>query len=141
MAGLSQRSPEVRKREGIVMEMLNASVSVEEIAEKIGCTIDAVYKIRVRVLSRYVEKQADEYRNEDLARLEALTRTLWPKARRGDVQAIDRLLKIMERKAKYTGADAPVEIKVESVDQDREEGFAIIQKFKAKPGLSIVEAS
>jgi hypothetical protein len=35
----------------------------------------------------------------ELARLDALLSGLWPKARRGDVQAVDRVLKIDERRA------------------------------------------
>lgn len=34
----------------------------------------------------------------DLARLDAMLTGLWPKARRGDVQAVDRVLKISERR-------------------------------------------
>jgi hypothetical protein len=35
----------------------------------------------------------------ELARLDAMLTGLWPKARRGDVQAVDRVLKISERRS------------------------------------------
>lgn len=48
---------------------------------------------------------AEEVRALELERLDAMQAALWPKALRGNVGAIDRVLKIMERRAKYLGLD------------------------------------
>jgi hypothetical protein len=43
----------------------------------------------------------------ELMRLERLHAAVWPQAIRGDVNAVDRVLRIMERRARLLGLDAP----------------------------------
>src|SRR5262249_7331072 len=50
---------------------------------------------------------AGQVRALELSRLDELHRALWPLGLRGDLQAIDRLLKIAERRARLLGLDAP----------------------------------
>jgi len=45
---------------------------------------------------------------EQLSRLDGMLAGLWPAARKGAVGAVDRVLKIEERRAKLLGLDAPV---------------------------------
>lgn len=42
----------------------------------------------------------------ELDRLEALQAKLWPSAMQADLQSVDRILKIMDRRAKYLGLDS-----------------------------------
>lgn len=54
---------------------------------------------------------AGEVLATEIARLDAMLTGLWAKARRGDVQAIDRVLKIGERRAalrSLSGVDTPL---------------------------------
>lgn len=44
----------------------------------------------------------------ELARLDAMLAGLWPMARRGDVQAVDRVMRIEERRAVLKRESAPV---------------------------------
>lgn len=57
-----------------------------------------------------VEAQAGELIALELSRLDAMLAGLWPSARQGGLGAIDRVLKIMERRAKLLGLDAPVKV-------------------------------
>ncbi len=43
----------------------------------------------------------------DLDRLECLIAAVWPEAMRGNLPAVDRLTRLLERKAKLLGLDAP----------------------------------
>ncbi len=43
----------------------------------------------------------------DLDRLEHLIAAVWPEAVRGNLPAVDRVIRILERKAKLLGLDAP----------------------------------
>jgi ribosomal protein L15E len=54
----------------------------------------------------------DEIRTEEISRLDAMLSGLWPKARRGEVAAVDRVLRIMERRARLLGLDAPMRVGV-----------------------------
>ena len=50
----------------------------------------------------------DELRAEEVSRLDGMLAKLYPLAAEGDVQAIDRVIKIGERRAKLLGLDAPI---------------------------------
>jgi len=49
----------------------------------------------------------------ELLRLDELLNALWDTAIAGDLKAVDRVLKVMERRAKLLGLDAPFEIKTD----------------------------
>lgn len=54
-----------------------------------------------------VEGSASELKAEEVSRLDAMLAGLWPEARKGHLGAIDRVLRIMERRSKLLGLDAP----------------------------------
>jgi hypothetical protein len=60
-----------------------------------------------------LDAAADEMLQLELERLNTAQRSLWAKVLRGEETAIDRLLKIMERRAKYLGLDEPEEIRTQ----------------------------
>lgn len=55
-----------------------------------------------------VTADAGDMKAEQLSRLDGMLAGLWPAARKGAVGAVDRVLKIEERRAKLLGLDAPV---------------------------------
>lgn len=55
-----------------------------------------------------VSADSAELRAEEVSRLDAMLAGLWPDARRGSHGAVDRVIKIMERRAKLLGLDAPI---------------------------------
>lgn len=57
-------------------------------------------------------EDAQAVRQMEAERLDELLRGLWTKAKRGDPAAVDRVLKIMERRAKLLGLDAASELNV-----------------------------
>lgn len=48
-----------------------------------------------------------EARGQDLQRLDRLLAGIWDQARKGHLGAIDRVVKVLERRAKILGYDAP----------------------------------
>src|SRR5687768_1561567 len=58
------------------------------------------------------QEAADLLISEDIARLVAAEKAIWPAVLRGDVLAVDRLLRIMERRAKLLGLDAPKKVDI-----------------------------
>src|SRR5262245_7146320 len=68
-----------------------------------GCARDAV----LAALRDNVTEPNAEMRALELARLDALHEALWEKALGGDLPAVDRVLKVMERRSKMLGLDAP----------------------------------
>lgn len=56
---------------------------------------------------------ADQYRTLELERLDRMLVGLWTDARSGRWLAVDRVISIMERRAKLLGLDAPVNVKLD----------------------------
>ena len=58
-------------------------------------------------LKATLREPADEVRDLEVARLDAMLLPLWRRVQQGDERAVDRALKIMERRARLLGLDAP----------------------------------
>lgn len=85
-----------------------AGVSFEEIATRLGYSSKSgAYKAVTTALQKTIQEPANELRTLELTRLDAMLQATWDAAQRGLPQAVDRVLKIMERRAKYLGLDAP----------------------------------
>lgn len=91
----------------MAFELRKAGASYELIAEKLGYksakTVEVI--ISREVNKRYTQEDMQEVVQMELERLDALQLIAWRKAKEGDMGAIDRILKIMERRAKYLGLD------------------------------------
>jgi hypothetical protein len=105
-----------RERKAVVAALSGASF--DDIARDLGYTTRAgAWKAVQRALKRTVQPAADEYRQLELMRLDRLLVGLWPIAigdgdTPPDYEAIDRVIRIMQRRAKLLGLDAPVKIDV-----------------------------
>ena len=70
-------------------------------------------KRRIAELQSACSEAAAEVKAMELSRLDEMLAGLWDKAKTGDPQAIDRVLKIQERRAAYEGLDTPKALKLE----------------------------
>jgi hypothetical protein len=50
----------------------------------------------------------------ELVRLDALLEALWPKAESGDLQAVDRMLGVIDRRIRILGLEAPKRVNVDT---------------------------
>lgn len=143
---LSMKAKDIHDREMRVMEMLRAGMSDQQIADEIGYADDsAVTHIRRRVTERYTGVATEDYRAQQLDRIDALLQSLWASARKKDYQAVDRVVKLMERQAKLVGLDAAtkVDMTVQEVSPDEVQTFMAgayaqwqAEQAKAKPKKS-----
>lgn len=67
-------------------------------------------------LREVVGEHAEDVRQLELLRLDAMLDGLWERARAGKATAVDRVLKIMERRARLLGLDAPTRQEVTGKD-------------------------
>jgi hypothetical protein len=88
------------ERQAKALELHLAGTSYEAIAKAVGyASKSGAYKaVRAALASQGLTAKSAEVIESELARLDALLMGLWPRARRGDVQAVDRVLKIGERR-------------------------------------------
>jgi len=98
-----QQEAQAREREAQAMELRKAGASYPAIARQLGyASHEGARQAVVRVLDALEVESAEsgqQVRRLEMERLDALLVGLWKKARDGDVQAVDRALKIMERRA------------------------------------------
>lgn len=100
---------DVIERERRVLELRRAGVSFDVIATQVGYRDrGAAYKAYKRALARTLQQPAAELRDLEVDRLDRLLTAVWPKALRGDLAAVDRVLRVAERRARLLGLDAPV---------------------------------
>lgn len=98
------------ENQGKALELRRMGLGYSEIAQRIGCSLSTAhgYVDKAMAESRaQVDADAAVLKAEELSRMDAMLRGLWPDARKGHHGAVDRVLKIMERRAKLLGLDAP----------------------------------
>ncbi len=117
MANKGLTSPEAierAKRRSNALELRGAKVTFEDIAERLGySSAQHAHRDVMKGINDLVETPAKEVVAEELAALERVQQTLWPLVRRGDLNAVDRLLRVMERRARYLGLDQPDRIQAD----------------------------
>ena len=104
----SRKAIEAIQHEAQALNLRLEGKTFTEIAAAVG------YKDRsgahhavMRALDRLVDEPTEQMRNLELKRLDALVRAMWPAATRADPDAVDRVLKIMARRARLMGLDMP----------------------------------
>lgn len=78
-----------------------AAVPMKKIAEHVGCTLRATQNLVKEGLAERVGSNGlSDSVSTEIARIDAMISGIWARARRGDEQAVDRVAKLQERRAK-----------------------------------------
>ncbi len=90
------------------LELRRDGLTYELIAQALGYAQPAgAFRAVRRGLLVTLREPAEELRTLELARLDSLQEALWTDAVDGNLSAVDRVLKIMRRRASLLGLDAP----------------------------------
>ena len=101
-----------RQRQAVQLRLAGATYA--QIAEKLGYRQAAgALKAVEAALAKTLREPTDQLRELELARLDALWLSIWPQAQQGSLGAVDRCLRIQERRARLLGLDAPKELAVD----------------------------
>lgn len=106
----SARKLTARERERQSLELRKGGATYEEIANKLNMSVTGAYSAVVRALEKIATKTAEDaetVKAMELQRLDRLFLAAYDQAIKGNHGAIDRCLRIMDRRAKYLGLDAP----------------------------------
>jgi hypothetical protein len=87
------------------MQLRLSGHSYDEIARYLGITKRRAQRIVERELGRAFREPTELLLQMELDRLDALQRAYWDAAIAGDGEAADRVLRIMDRRARYLGLD------------------------------------
>lgn len=93
-------------------EMRAAGASFRAIGDQLGIDHTWARTLVLKALEEAVYEAADEMRTQEGMRLDRLQLGLWPQAARGDTKAALAVVRIMERRAKLFGLDAPTRMEL-----------------------------
>lgn len=99
-----------KDRERECLSLRKAGATYDQIAERVGITREGARGAVARALAALSDvctEEAKEVRQLELDRLDAMLLGLWQRASKGEVAAIDRVLRIQERRSRLLGLDAP----------------------------------
>lgn len=97
------------------LTLRKAGASYQAIADALGyATSMGAWKAVKSALKKTLQEPADELRQLELARLDDMAKAIAPHVAAGNLTAIDRNLKIMERRARLIGLDAPAKTDITS---------------------------
>jgi len=109
----SPRRIKSTERQRQALELRKAGATYEMIAEKLGFRgPSGAYEAIKAALEKTLRPPADELRQLESERLDALLLAVYPQARQGNLGAVDRVLRIMERRARLLGLDAPATMNI-----------------------------
>ena len=107
----SPRRIEAKKKQAKALELRKGGASYEIIAQMVPYkSAQAAHNAVDRVLRAMVIPLAEDVGKLELERLDMMFVALLPKIRAGDPEAIRAGIRIMDRRAKYLGLDAPLKI-------------------------------
>lgn len=114
---------EAHERHKQALQLRMAGMTYDEIAKQLGyASTSGAYDAVISAMKVGCRELAEEVRDLELSRLDRMLMAIWPEALAGNVSVIDRVLKLMERRAKYGGLDKPTPIALTSPDGMKEYG-------------------
>lgn len=99
------------KHQELAIGLRRQGMSYSAIGRKLGLSksrAHALVQLGLEDAREQIAAHADELRSEEIARLDGMLEKVYAKAARGDLQAVDRVLKISEARRRMLGLDAPL---------------------------------
>ena len=110
----SKKGLKAHERQLLALDFRKKGYTYDQIAEAVGYRGRAgAYKAVMSALKKTLQEPADEVRKMELERLDVMMKALWPWLEAGSTPHIAQMLKVMERRAKLLGLDAPAPIDVQ----------------------------
>lgn len=100
---------EAAERRRQALELRKAGATYDAIAQQLGYkSRDGAWRAIRSALKDVCREPAEDVRDLEINRLDAMLLAIWQQVRNGNHGAIDRALRIMERRAKLIGLDMPM---------------------------------
>ena len=135
MAGKARPSritPSVIEREAEVLKLRRGGLTFDLIAKELGFKhASGAHKAYVNACKRIIVSDVQEIRRVEVERLDIAQTSIWARVLRGEIPAIQTLIRIMERRARLLGLDAPTKAQVEITTYDTGTIDAEVQRLVA----------
>lgn len=123
---MRRREQAQRRREAL--SLILAGLTYDQTAERLGVSSSAVERMVTATLERAENRQADELRTRENARLDRAQQAIWSKVLDGDLKAVDTFLRISARRSKMNGLDAPAKLDLNvSIRQEMEDALNTLE--------------
>ena len=112
-----------------ILRLRKMGYDAQRISDELDIPLDRVSNIiksALKKLTKEMKGAAEEIRCLELSRLDEMQTAIWQDCMDGKLTAIDRVLKIMERRSKLVGLDAPerlnikTDIKIEQMNEAKD---------------------
>ena len=116
---MANREQEVKayERQKEALSLRLVGLSYDAIAERLGfANRSGAFRAVQAALKKTLQEPADELRTLELERLDSMLLPMMAQAKKGNQGAVDRVLRIMERRAKLLGLDAPTKQEITGSD-------------------------
>lgn len=119
-AAKGQYPRERRERMARAIQLREQGATYEQISTTLGVSKKRAYEDVRDALKEITREPAEDLFKIELQRLDRLWQVAFKAALSGDMTAMDRAIKLIDRRAKLLGLDAPKELKInaENVDLD-----------------------
>lgn len=135
----SQKHADAIERQRQALELRKAGYGFQVIADRLQyADASGAYRAVRRALLRTIQQPADEVRQLELERLDKMMSGLWQAAISGKWLAIDRVLLIMDRRARLLGLDAPTKIDITQRIREVAEEAGLDPDLAVKEAMAIV---
>lgn len=119
MAGHVTPEPAQIEKEMQVLELRAQSYTWRAIAQQVGyASGSGALKAYMRAIKRQQKEPVEAALYMELERLDEMQAVYWDPAIQGNMRAGEFILKIMDRRAKFLGLDAPTKIQAEVMNYD-----------------------
>lgn len=121
MSKTSAAKARMLKHQEQALLLRRSGLSFSAIGQRLGISksrAHALVQMGLEDAREQVAAHSDQLRTEEVSRLDGMLSKIYAKAARGDLQAIDRVLKISERRARLFGLDAPVRTALQGGGED-----------------------
>lgn len=106
-SGRYRRRRSVAERDAQAATLRGAGLDYRSIARQLGFrSVSSAHDAVARCLKATVREPGEEVRQLELSRLDAALAGIWRRVIGGELGAVDRMLKIMDRRARMLGLDA-----------------------------------
>ena len=108
--GTGSKRALVKERRRRALELRMRGQTLSDIASEVGyASASGAYKAVRAALQAEALATVGEVRRLHTARLEQALEAIWDAVCRGELQAIDRMLRVLDREAKLLGLDQPTQ--------------------------------